>query len=193
MTNANPIRHVAAWFRSLYVSFSFEHEVKDILRAPHELVYELQGLSDEDLQGKTIGVDRSVKANCLATSCGTFHALERVNLERIRRKELGAQRHQRRLARARKGAANRRKLIQKLARKKVYKAQVLQDCAHKTSHALAESGARLITFEDLKIQNMVRRPRARQDAKGLWLQNRAAAKAGLKPGPPAMVAREDVV
>lgn len=100
------------------MSFSFEHEVKDILRAPHELVYELQGLSDEDLQGKTIGVDRSVKANCLATSCGTFHALERVNLERIRRKELGAQRHQRRLARARKGAANRRKLIQKLARKK---------------------------------------------------------------------------
>ena len=162
-----------------YVSFSYEHEVEEVLRERHELAYELEGQPDDELRGKTLGVDRNVKDNGLATSRGDFHVPERVNLDRIKRKEIGSKRHQRRLARAQKGSANRSKLIQKLARKKAYKAQVLRDFAHKTSHALAESGAKLITFEDLKIQNMVRRPKPKQDERGRWVKNGAAAKAGL--------------
>jgi len=34
-------------------------------------------------------------------------------------------------------------------------------------------------FEDLKIKNMTKRPKPKQDANGKWLRNGAAAKAGL--------------
>lgn len=144
-----------------YVSFSYEHEVKEVLRDARELAYELDLQDDQAVTDLTIGIDRNVADNCLATSRGDFYLPERVNLERIQRKKIGARRHQRRLARAQKGGANRRKLIQKIARMAAYKAEVLRDFAHKTSFALAESGAKLITFEDLKIQSMVRRPKPR--------------------------------
>lgn len=41
------------------------------------------------------------------------------------------------------------------------------------------SGVNLITFKDLKIRNMVRRPKAKQGTNGKWLKNSAKAKAGL--------------
>ena len=162
-----------------YVSFSYEHQVQEVLREPHELAYELDMRDDQTVSNLTIGVDRNVKDNCLATSRGDFYLPERINLERIERKEIGARRHQRRLARTQKGGANRRKLIEQIARKNAYKAESLRDFAHKSSLALAESGAKLIAFEDLKIQNMVGRPKSKQDKCGRWIKNGAAAKAGL--------------
>lgn len=162
-----------------FVSFSYEHEVREDLRQPHELAYELDLQDDQTVAAQTIGVDRNVADNCIATSRGEFFLPDPASLKRIGRKATGARRHQRRLARSQQGSANRRKLIERIARKHAYKANVLRDFAHKTSHALAESGARLIVFEDLKIQSMVRRPEAKQDESGRWMKNGSAAKAGL--------------
>ena len=52
--------------------------------------------------------------------------------------------------------------------------------AHQTRHALVVNQAcDLYVFEDLRVQNMTKRPKAKQDAQGRFLPNQAAAKAGL--------------
>ncbi|MPW20644.1 hypothetical protein GCT13_28135 [Paraburkholderia sp. CNPSo 3157] len=45
-----------------------------------------------------LGIDRNVRDNCIATSDGRQYRLDAVVLERIKRKEIGAKRHQRRMA-----------------------------------------------------------------------------------------------
>ena len=56
---------------------------------------------------------------------------------------------------------------------------IRQDRAHKTSHALIESDAQVFVFEDLPVKNMVKRPKPKKDAQGKYIENGAAAKAGL--------------
>jgi putative transposase len=162
-----------------FVSFSYEHQSETILRSQPELAHELSLLEDATLSSLTLGVDRNVEANCAATSAGEFFLPEPVTLARIERKAWGAKPQQRRLARSKKGSKNRAKLACRIARKHAYKADVLRDFAHKTSLAIARSGAKLIAFENLKVQNMVRRPKAKYDESGWPLPNGAAAKAGL--------------
>jgi putative transposase len=169
-----------------FVSFSYEHEVDvvgGVLGEPHELAYELNLLGDEDLREFTLGVDRNVADNCVATSAADFYMPHAAQLERIARKAVGAKRQQRRLARTLKDSRNRRKVAARIASTHAYKAEVLRDFAHKTSLALVESGAKPISFEDLKVVNMVRRPKAksevRHDGSVRWLRNGARAKAGL--------------
>ena len=171
------IRETAAqWF----VSFCYDHTSDSILRAPHELAYELSQLDDDGLARVTLGIDRNVRDNYIATSDGRQFRPEAVVLVRIGRKERGAKRYQRRIARAQQGSANRRKLIARLARKKGYAPRARNDFAHKVSHALATSDARFFVLEDLKIPRMTKAPKARFDeATGQWLPNGARAKAGL--------------
>jgi putative transposase len=163
-----------------YVSFCYEHRTEVILREPEELAYELNRLECAALSAVTLGIDRNVRENCLATSDGRQYRPEAAVLERIKRKEIGAKRYQRRLARSEKGSNNRRKLVARLARKKAYAARARNDFAHKTTCTLASSQAQFFVLEDLKIQNMVKQPKAQFDAAtGRWLRNGAAAKAGL--------------
>lgn len=171
-----------------FVSFSYVQSVNSVhndaqetrlLRAPEELACELGLLGEKEVTALTLGIDRNVADNCVATSRGDFFMLHAITLDRIKRKARGARRQQKRLARAQKGSANHRKAAARIARKSSYKAEALRDFAHKTSLALSDSGAKLIVFEDLKIQNMTRKPKARQDNSGRWLPNGRAAKAGL--------------
>ena len=164
-----------------YVSFSYEHAAPEdfVPRTPSELAYELDLLDDEALRGATLGLDRNVKHNAVALSDGRFFMPGAVELERLRRKEVGARRHQRRLARQQKGSANRAKTQTRLARKQHYRQRVLLDFTHKTSHAIATSDALVVGVEKLQVANMTARPKARQDETGRWLRNGAAQKAGL--------------
>jgi putative transposase len=163
-----------------FVSFCYEHESEIVLREPHELAYELQCLDADDIDRVTLGIDRNVRDNCVATSDGQQYRPEAIVLERMRRKEVGAKRYQRRLARAQRGSANRRKLIARLARKQAYARRVRHDFAHKVSHWLATSGPRFFVLEDLNIPSLTRAPKARIDeATGKWLPNGATRKAGL--------------
>lgn len=158
---------------------STEDAAKHIIRSQEELAYELKLLSSDDLNSAVVGIDRNTKDNFLALSTGQPMKMDAVNLERIARKQQGAKRHQRQLARAKKGSANRRKIIKKLARKRGYEARCRQDFSHKTSRKLVDSGAKMLVFEDLKIKNMTKAPAPKQDEQGRYLPNGAAAKAGL--------------
>ncbi len=87
---------------------------------------------------------------------------------------------QRRAARRKKGSKNQKKAYRKATRYLQYEANVRKEYAHQTSHDLvSDDRYTLYAFEDLKIQNMTRRPKAMQDEKGKWLKNGAKAKAGL--------------
>lgn len=170
------IKEVAGrWF----VSFSYEHASAEVLRSEQELAYELGLLDEAGLSAATLGIDRNVADNCIATSTGQFHLPEAVTRERMARKERGARRHQRRLAKTQKGSSNRRKVARRIAKAQAYRARVTKDFAHKTSRQIVDSGVKLIAFEDLKIQSMVRRPKAKQAENGCWQRNGARAKAGL--------------
>jgi putative transposase len=171
------IREVAGqWF----VSFCYEHASTVIARDPHELAYELNALDDDTLAGLTLGLDRNVAENCVATSAGEQFRFDPVTVARMRRKEAGAKRYQRRMARSQKGSVNRRKLARRLARRQDYATRVRNDFAHRLTYRLVNSEARFFVLEDLKVTNMSRRPKAVKDGRtGKWLRNAAAAKAGL--------------
>ncbi|HEV3422650.1 MAG TPA: hypothetical protein VG105_02485, partial [Paraburkholderia sp.] len=109
-------------------------------------------------------------------------------LERLRREEVGAKRYQRRIAQAKKGSANGRKLVARLARKKAYAPRARNDFAHKVSHGLATSDAQFFVLEDLRIQSMTRAPKARLDqATGKWRLPNGAREGGAEPGDSGIV------
>ena len=173
--------------RQWFVSFSYEHVAPEglIVREAHELAYELDLLDDAALQAATLGLDRNVADNCIATSDGRFYALSPVQQARMARKQRGARRLQKRLSRQVRGSKNRSKTGHRLAAKAAYGAEVRRDFSHQTSHALTSDSAnegvapRVLVLEALKVKNMTARPKARQDARGRWLRNGAAQKAGL--------------
>ncbi|AXE99382.1 transposase [Paraburkholderia hospita] len=163
-----------------YVSFSYAHEGDKIVREPHEVAYEINGLDNDLLDAATIGLDRNVRDNCFTDSVGRQHKIEQINLDRIARREKGARRYQRQTSRTKEHSANRRKVAQKIARRRNYAHRVRKDFTHKTTHGLVVSEARLFVLEDLRIKGMTRKPKAKQDpVTGKWLRNGARAKAAL--------------
>jgi putative transposase len=160
-----------------YVSFSYEKASEEILRSPEELAYELSLLSDEELQGMTLGHDRGV-VNALATSTGSMYRPPAICEERKAKKDRYIRRLQRKLARQEKGSKRRARTRQKIAKAARYAANCREDFAHKVSRELVDQPFRFFVFEALKIQNMTRRPKARQE-NGKWARNGARAKAGL--------------
>jgi len=173
--------------RNWFVSFSYEHDAPDGVfeRETHELAHELDLLDDDMLAAATLGVDRNVRSNCVATSDGRFYGLSEVQKERLARKEVGAQRYHRRMSRKTKGSKNQARCRDRLAAKKSYEREVRRDFSHQTSNDLLVTpigGAvkpLAIVQEALKITNMVRRPKAKKGANGRWQRNGAKRKAGL--------------
>jgi putative transposase len=164
-----------------YVSFCYELQLQRedrVLRTQAELAYEFGLLGAAELEGLTVGIDRGVMLP-VATSEAQAFTFDPVCARLIARKERQVKRHQRRMARQQLGSKNRAKTRQRMARCKGYGANVRQDFAHKTSFALVASSAKVFVFEDLKLKNMTAAPAPKQDAKGRYTANGAAAKAGL--------------
>ena len=98
----------------------------------------------------------------------------------MRVQERHKKRWQRHQARRTKGSAGWVNAKHRVARYQRYGADVRRDVAHKTSHTLAaDSRYKLYVFEALKVQNMTRRTKPKQDGQGHWIRNGAAAKSGL--------------
>lgn len=166
-------REAGRWF----VSFSYEVESEDILRTPSELAYELNMLSDEELDAVSLGGDRGIVKN-LADSAGQFYVPPAICEERKAAKTRYIKRQQRRLDRQQKGSARRNKTKQRIAKASQYGANCRRDFAHKVSYALVSQPVRLLVFEDLKVEKMSRRPKAKLKD-GKYIKNGARAKAGL--------------
>ncbi|CAJ3074930.1 RNA-guided endonuclease InsQ/TnpB family protein [Burkholderia pseudomallei] len=153
----------------------------DLRRTRSERLYELEALGEEALAHVVLGIDRGV-INPAVDSRGVFRALDPVVVERIARKQEGAKRHQRRLARQVKGSKNSSKTQRRIARKRGYETRARRDWVEKVSHAIAtDDTVQVVAMEGLRIKNMTKAPAAKPDPKneGQYLRNGAAAKAGL--------------
>lgn len=165
-----------------YVSFSAEEPgqkegAQDTLE--EAITARLRELPRDDLLARTCGCDRGV-AKPLVISEGQVYDLLPVQKSRIEKGRRRQKRWQRRASRRQKGSRNQQKAYRKVARYGAYEANVRMDFSHKVSHALvANERFDLYVFEDLKIQNMTRRPKAKQDVQGRYVRNGAKAKAGL--------------
>ena len=84
------------------------------------------------------------------------------------------------LSRKRRGSMRRRKAVARVAELHGKVQRGRMDTAHKTARKLAEA-ADVLVFEDLRIANLIRRPKPKPDPDlpGQFLPNRAAQKAGL--------------
>jgi putative transposase len=125
--------------------------------------------------GRKVGLDLGV-VNLVATSDGKLHKGERFGTQ-TRTRLASAQRA---LASKQRGSNRRRRQVEEVARlhRKV-KNQRMND-AHQLSRQLVNDYD-FIVVEDLKVKNMVRKPKPKPDPDhpGEYLPNGAAAKAGL--------------
>ena len=170
--------HISIQSGHWFVSFAAEDSA--VSESDPEVVADhLRSLGEERLLARTLGADRGV-AKPLMTSDGRVYDLMPVQKDRIEKHRQQTKKWQRRAARRKKGSKNQQKAYRRAARYKRYDTNVRREYAHQTSHALvANDDYDLYVFEDLKIQNMTRRPRAKKDEKGRWMKNGVKAKAGL--------------
>ena len=131
------------------------------------------------LRAMTAGLDRGV-ALPLAGSDGQQFDFLPVQVKRLAKQEKHKKRWQKRQARRTKGSGNWVRAKRKVARYQRYGADVRWELAHQTSHTLAtDSRYKLFVFEALKVKNMTKKAKPKQDEQGRWLHNGAAAKSGL--------------
>jgi putative transposase len=123
--------------------------------------------------GREVAIDLGVCAP-VATSDGRL-VLEGRYGHRARTRLEAAQRQ---LATKRRGSRKRERAVEAVAAAHRKVRNQRKDLAHQLSRELVNSYD-VIVFEDLKITNMMRRPRARQADDGTYQTNGAAAKTGL--------------
>ena len=135
-------------------------------------------MAKEELDKISTGFDRGVVIP-IAGSDGTDFSFSPVVRKRLDLKSQRRRKYQRRMARQQEGS-NRWKRTKLLADKThEYQGNARKDFAHQVSRKIVDSGSSLFVFEDLKIKNMTKKPKAKQDENGKWLKNNARAKAGL--------------
>ncbi len=139
----------------------------------------LMQFSQNELTAVTVGLDRGVNLP-LAGSDGQKFGFTAIQDKRLLAQERHKKRWQRRQARRSKGSKNWAKAKHKVARYQRYGTDVRRDVAHKTSFNLASDPRyKLFVFEALKVKNMTKRAKPKQDENGRWIRNGAAAKSGL--------------
>jgi len=170
-------RHAGKW----WISFSYEEPHSDEAEplSEKELIDLFQAMPKEELAAITTGADRGV-AIPVAGSDGLNFDFDPVTNARMQKKEDARRRYQRKLIRQQDGSKRKARTKLRIDRTYAYQANSRHDFAHKTSRKLVDSEARVFVFENLKIQNMTRKPKAKQDPlTGKFLENGARAKSGL--------------
>ncbi|MCS4089412.1 transposase [Rhizobium sp. BK176] len=89
---------------------------------------------------------------------------------------------QRKLSRQQKGSRRRQKTKERIAVQNAKKRNIRRDFGHKTSRKIVDGPALINVFENLKLKNMTKRPKAKKDENGKFIKNGAAAKAALNKG-----------
>lgn len=164
-----------------FVSWSYEYEaaVEDEVVLANRLA-----LSPEDFQEQSVlAVDVGV-AKPATLSDGTvfdFSSQAKLSFKRLEKRK---RRYQKRMARAKKGSNNRRKLRFQSAHVQAKAKRIRNDFLHNTSKSIADKAGAAVVMEDLRVANMVRSPKAKPvfDIQGnvvRYEKNRAAQKAGL--------------
>lgn len=111
----------------------------------------------------------------LATSCGS----KLPALKSFRKSEKRLARISKRKSNKKRGSAKRRQLAKREAREHQRIARARKDHAYKTSHALLRTGKKVFIREDLNLQGLSKRNKAKKDENGKFLPNNQSAKSGL--------------
>lgn len=182
--------------KRFWVSMSFSLE-KDIL-SEGEIKKALTDMTDDELNDALTGYDLGIKRQVTGSDNTLYHLTNNAQ-EKITTIEKRRARYQRRYART--ARANDRKVTQdsdkkqaikrertkgerKLSAKIAQYGEKIANIKHYNSHCISKDIAQktplCAVFEDLKLQNMSRRPKPKKcDKTGKWLVNGASAKAGL--------------
>ena len=120
-----------------------------------------------------VGIDLGVSH--LAT-LSNGNMIEHPRYYRRARKKLEVT-HQK-VSRGKKGSHRRTKAKKQLGKAHRKIARQRKDFLHKASRRLVNQ-YQVIVFEDIKVSNLVRKPKAKQDEEGNYIPNGAAAKGGL--------------
>jgi putative transposase len=158
------------------VSFSYEDGVEEGLSQSEHLDY-LKTLDQEQLEKITLGIDRGVKNPVQAgDECYDFSPEQK---SKKRAKEKYIKRYQKRLSRQTKGSKRRAITKHKLSCAHEKIANIRKDFCHKTSRSIVDKECSVIILEDLRTQNMTKKPKPKKDESGKWTKNNRKSKAGL--------------
>lgn len=161
------------------VSFCYEDEKNDqIFLTNNEHFTYLKTVTKEYLNDNVIGIDRGVAIPAqVGDQSFDFTKGQKKNKTKSERY---IRRLQRKLAKQKQKKSNRRdKTKLRIAKQYAKCHNIRNDFCHKTSHSLVSSEKKVFIFEDLRISNMTKKARVKQDAHGKFLPNKAKQKAGL--------------
>ena len=159
-----------------FVSFCYEDNQPEPSTEKENLEY-LKGASEQWLNEYVVGVDRGVVVP--AHTGEKTYCFSAGQDKHLKQQERYRKRLQRRMAKQVKGSNRRNRTKQRISKTYRKQANIRQDFCHQTSRKLVDSSAKVIIFEALNTSKMTLRPKAKQDAKGKFIPNRAKAKAGL--------------
>ena len=160
-----------------FVSFCYDDGVEQDVIKPQEHLDYLRGMTAEQLQSITVGIDRGVNIPVHAGHQEFDFSKEQKN--HLSKADRYIKRLQRRLARQQKGSNRRAKTKHRIAVHHAKKANIRKDFAHKTSHALVNGFGKVFVFEKLNTKQMTKKPAPKKDESGRFIPNKAKAKAGL--------------
>jgi putative transposase len=131
---------------------------------------------------EVLGLDRGV-VNPVTDSTGRFYDFTRAEKVKLNRREKKRTKLQVRLARQKKGSKRRTKTKRSIAityaRDRRLRVSVAHRIANHVVNQAIQAGCKAIGVEDLRLDNMTRTCKARQDDDGIYLPNGQAAKSGL--------------
>ena len=159
------------------VSFSYDdgHIAPD--STPQDHLHWLRQCSANELEEMITGLDRGI-ARPVQTHDTTYCPRKAVVAKQEGREKY-IKRCQRKLARQQKGSKRREQTKRRIALLHQQTANARHDFLHWASRQIVTK-AQVIVMEDLKLKNMTKRPKTKQNkVTGKWDRNNASAKAGL--------------
>jgi putative transposase len=115
-----------------------------------QFLIDIDRLEKHEPTGKIVGIDLGLEFFYTDSDGNTVN-----NPRYLRKSEKSLKRYQRRVSSKKKGTKNRRKAINKLARKHLKVSRQRKDFAVKTARALIQSSD-LVVYEDLRVKNLVK-------------------------------------
>ena len=165
--------HAGRW----HVSFNYDNNVPE--PTDKDTMDWLTQFDEVELRKMTVGLDRGVTLPLAGSDYQQFDFTP-PQKQQLLKQERHKKRWQRRHARRKLGSSGWLKAKRKVARYQRYGADVRRDVAHKTSHTLSTNPRyKLFVFEALKVNNMTKKAKPKQDEQGKYIRNGAAAKSGL--------------
>ncbi|MDP3210647.1 transposase, partial [Methylotenera sp.] len=165
--------HAGRW----HISFNYDDHIAE--PTDKEITAHLLQFTETELQTMTAGLDRGVNMPLAVSDYQQFDFTQSQK-QQLLKQERHKKSWQRRQARRTTGSSGWLKAKRKVARYQRYGTDVRRDVAHKTSCTLAtDPRYQLFVFEALKVKNMTKKAKPKQDEQGRWMKNGAAAKSGL--------------